>query len=148
MAATTTTGESFLIDCLDTKDKSPFAKYLDAIAKEGIKKRWRTFSLKFVALLPTIINLKKLGANLQQDQNDFKNVPSADLIDVIAQFRSKSPPFLKPHFEAGNCMTPCDCWQLVKISEALKKQIIALHSCGSTTAPLEKMFFFSFGWIQ
>ena len=43
MAATTTSGESFLIDCVDTKDNSHTAEYLESIAKDGIR-GWKNSS--------------------------------------------------------------------------------------------------------
>lgn len=103
----------------------------------------------FLAFLldPRYLGQTILDADDETQGLEFGAELSPDLIAVIAQFRSKSPPFLKPYFEAANCMKPCDWWQLVNIPEELKSQIIALHSCGSTTAPLERMFS-SFGWIH
>ena len=158
MAATTTSGETFLIDCVDTKDNSHAAEYLESIAKDGIKKRVEKFQFKVCGFVtentgnvkywdPRYLGQTILDADDETQGLEFTAELSPDLIAVIAQFRPESLPFLKPYVEAANCMQPCDWWQLVNISDELKLQIIALHSCGSTTAPLERMFS-SFGWIH
>ena len=63
----------------------------------------------------------------------------------LSQFRSKSPPFLKPYFEAANCMKPCDWWQLVNISEELSSSFhkVLFFSCFEMKVwKIKKVMFF------
>ena len=71
----------------------------------------------FLAFLldPRYLGQTILDADDKTQGLEFAAELSPDLIAVIAQFRSKSPPFLKPYFEAANCTKPCDWWQLVNI---------------------------------
>ena len=74
-AATTTSGESFLIDCVDTKDNTHTAEYLESVSNDGIKKGVQKFQFKVCGFVTDNTgNMKKIRANLQQDQNNFKDV--------------------------------------------------------------------------
>ena len=118
-----------------------------SLAENEINKGVSDFGFKVVGFVTDNTgNVAKLRPNLSMEEN-YKDVQDPRLLTVIAQYRGKAAPFLKPFYDTAKSVSAKDWWNIVDIDQDLKEIIQGFLTCNPSTAPLERLFS-TYGWIH
>ena len=96
---------------------------------------------------PKYFDEKVLDVDEQNSALELARETDLRLLTVIAQYRGKAAPFLKPFYDTAKSVSAKDWWNIVDIDQDLKEIIQSFLTCNPSTAPLERLFS-TYGWIH
>ena len=96
---------------------------------------------------PKYCDEKVLNVDEQNSALELASETDPRLLTVIAQYRGKAAPLLKPFYDTAKSVSAKDCWNILDIDQDLKEIIQGFLTCNPSTAPLERLFS-TYGWIH